>query len=311
VSPLLRGSILWATEQPIVRSLITRTPIFRQIAGRFVAGDDLEAGVAAVRELDGQGIAAMLDHLGEKVGSPAQAASAADDYIQALKRVRESPEFDANISVKLTQLGLDSGTDVALENMERLLQVAGETDPPTLVMIDMEARQYVDGTLDGYLQLRERHPNVGVCLQSYLHRTAADAQRIGGPSAIVRMTKGAYLEPPEVAYSSKRDVTRNFARIAATLLGSGATVHLATHDAKLVEGARRFIRERGIPRERYEFQMLYGIRRDIQQDLVRQDEPVRVYVPYGTQWYPYLTRRLAERPANVWFFLSNLLRRGG
>jgi proline dehydrogenase len=152
---------------------------------------------------------------------------------------------------------------------------------------------------------------MGVCLQAYLHRTAGDAQRIGGPKAIVRMAKGAYLEPPEVAMRTRAEVRRSFARVAATLLVGGGVVHLATHDEGLVAGAKRFVRTRSISRARYEFQMLYGVRRDLQADLVAEGEPVRVYVPYGTQWYPYLTRRLAERPANVWFFLSNLLRRGG
>lgn len=267
--------------------------------------------MAAARQLSGQGIAAMLDYLGENVSSPAQAAAAADAYIRALKRIRESPELDTNISVKLTQLGLDVSPDLCTENLEHVLQVASESDPATLVMIDMEASAYVDGTLDVYLRLRERYPHVGVCLQAYLFRTAEDALRIGGPEAIVRMAKGAYLEPPEIAYRTRREVRRSFARLSATLLGSGATVHFATHDPRLVQGARRFIRDRSISRGRYEFQMLYGIRRDLQAELVARGEPVRVYIPYGTEWYPYLTRRLAERPANIWFFLSNLVRRGG
>jgi proline dehydrogenase len=281
----------------------------RQLAGRFVAGDTLEAGMDAARALGQQGIAAMLDHLGENVTSPAQAAEATDVYIRALKRIREWPEIDCNISVKLTQLGLDSSIDLCLENMERVLQVASNGERSILVMIDMEARQYVDPTLHVYLALRAVYRNVGVCLQSYLHRTAADAIRVAGPNAIVRMAKGAYLESPEVAFRTRREVARNYARVAATLLVAGSTVHLATHDESLVEGARGFILSHGIPRERYEFQMLYGIRRNLQAQLVAGGEPVRVYIPYGTSWYPYLTRRLAERPANVWFFLSNLIRR--
>jgi proline dehydrogenase len=193
--------------------------------------------------------------------------------------------------------------------MERVLQVAAETDPPTLVMIDMEASEYVDGTLEVYLALRDLFPALGLALQTYLYRTADDARRISGPKAMVRMVKGAYLEPLEVAYQRRRDVSENYAKVAATLLTSGAVVHFATHDPRLLEGAKRFVRSRGIPSTRYEFQMLYGIRRDLQAALVAEGEPVRVYVPYGTQWYPYLTRRLAERPANIWFFVSNALRR--
>jgi proline dehydrogenase len=150
---------------------------------------------------------------------------------------------------------------------------------------------------------------VGVCLQAYLHRTPADARRIGGPGAIIRLAKGAYLEPPEVAISERAEVSRAYARLGATLLANGTTLHIASHDPQLVAGAKRFIARRAIPRERFEFQMLYGIRRDLQQALHGEGLPVRVYVPYGSEWYPYLTRRLAERPANVWFFLSNLVRR--
>jgi proline dehydrogenase len=158
------------------------------------------------------------------------------------------------------------------------------------------------------MALRGRYPNVGVCVQACLYRTAADVDRIAGPQATVRVCKGSYLEPSDIAMRSRREVRRSFAGLAATLLASGSIVHVATHDELLIEGARRFVHARAIPPGRYEFQMLYGIRRDLQAGLVREGEPARVYIPYGTQWYPYLTRRMAERPANVWFFLSNALR---
>jgi proline dehydrogenase len=195
------------------------------------------------------------------------------------------------------------------ENMERVLQVAAEVDPPTLVMIDMEASEYVDRTLDVYLGLRDRYSALGLAIQSYLHRSSRDVRRIAGPAAIVRMVKGAYLEPPEIALQPMRDIRRSYAQLSATLLASGAAVHFATHDERLVRGAKAFVRSRGYAHSRYEFQMLHGIRRDLQASLVSEGEPVRVYVPYGTEWYPYLTRRLAERPANLWFFASNLVRR--
>jgi proline dehydrogenase len=303
--------MLWVTERSWVRRVMTQNRLARRVADRFVAGDTLESGMAAASHLHRRGIRSMLDYLGENVESPAQAAHAADHYILGLKRIRESPEIDCNISVKLTQLGLDVSEDLCTENMERVLQVASEPDPATLVMIDMESAEYVGRTLDVYLGLRDRFPNLGVCIQAYLYRSADDVRRIGGPRAIIRMAKGAYLEPPEIAFRRSREVQRSFARLAATLLAMGSTIHIATHDEGLVEGARRFVRARSISSSRYEFQMLYGIRRDLQARLVREGEPVRVYIPYGTQWYPYLTRRLVERPANVWFFLSNLLRRGG
>jgi proline dehydrogenase len=311
VTTPLRAPTLWITERGFVRKLMTEHRLGRQVAGRFVAGDTLDAGIAAARSLDARGIAAMLDHLGENVTSPSQASEATDNYVRALKRLQEWPDIDCNMSVKLTQLGMDVSTDLCGENMERVLQTAAGPDRPILVMIDMESSEYVDRTLDVYLGLRDRYPSLGVCLQAYLYRTAEDVRRIAIPDAVVRVAKGAYLEPPEVAYRRRGEVRTNFGRLAATLLAAGSVVHLATHDVLLVEGARRFIRERGIAPDRFEFQMLYGIRRDLQARLEQEGEPVRVYIPYGTQWYPYLTRRLAERPANVWFFLSNLFRRGG
>ncbi len=308
---ILRIPTLWLTERRLVRRIVTETPMGRRVVQRFVAGDTLEDGMSAAQRLAERGIAAMLDHLGENVESAAQAAAATDSYIRALKRIQEAPDLDCNISVKLTQLGLDVSFDLCAENIERVLQAAAGQDRTTLVMIDMEARPYVDRTLQIYLGLRDRYPNVGVCLQAYLRRTAADAQRIGGPRAIVRVAKGAYLESVDFAFRTRREVRRSFTTIAATLLASGSVVHIATHDPGLVQGTERFVRARSISNRRYEFQMLYGIRRDLQRSLVAEGEPVRVYVPYGTQWYPYLTRRLAERPANVWFFLSNLFARGG
>jgi proline dehydrogenase len=305
---LAQALVLWLTERPLVRRIVQRSLPGRRFAGRFVAGDTLQDGLHAAEDLAGRGIAAMLDHLGENVESPEQAAAAADAYILALKQSRERTGLDCNISVKLTQLGLDAGVDVCVENVERVLQVAAETSPATLVMFDMEAHEYVDRTLDVYLSLRGRYPALGVCLQSCLRRTLADAQRIGGPDGIVRMTKGAYLEPSDLAFQRRSDVDRGYVQVGKHLLDAGSTVHFATHDERLVDGALEYADRTRVPRERYEFQMLYGIRRDLQSRLVEGGQPVRVYVPYGTQWYPYLTRRMAERPANAWFFVSNALR---
>ena len=276
-----------------------------------MAGDTLEDGMTVARALRSLRVASMLNHLGEEVESAGQAAEGADAYVRALKRIAEEPEVDCNISVKLTQLGLNSSRELCRENLDRVLQAAVGPERRTLVMIDMEGHEYVEPTLEVYLALRERYSNVGVCLQAYLYRSAGDCATIGGPGAILRMTKGAYLEPPEVAYQSRGEVRRNFARLAATLLLAGSTVHFATHDQRLIEGAKKFIQTRSISRTRYEFQLLYGVRRDLQARLAHEGEPVRVFIPYGTAWYPYLTRRLAERPANLWFFASNLFRRGG
>jgi proline dehydrogenase len=214
-------------------------------------------------------------------------------------------KVDCNVSVKLTQLGLDFSDELATANVEEVLKAATPGD--TLVMIDMESSVYVDRTLRVFHDLRRRHERVGVCLQAYLHRTPADVDALP-PASIVRLVKGAYLEPPEVAVGTRREVDRAFARLFSTMVSRGHTVHVATHDPKLLDGARRYVEREGIARRLVEYQMLYGVRRDLQTRLAADGLPVRVYVPYGTEWYPYLTRRLAERPANIWFFASNLVR---
>lgn len=273
------------------------------MALRFVAGETLDEGVAVARSLNEDGVGAMLDHLGENVATREQALEATEGYVAALKRIREEALPDANISMKLTQLGLDISEELCLDNAARVLDAANGT----LVMIDMEASEYVDRTLAVHAGLRERHENVGVCIQSYLRRTASDARALAAMGATVRVCKGAYLEPPDVAFADRDEVDRSYREVAATLLAAGCTVHLATHDPGLIRGAEGFVRDREAPSDRYEFQMLHGIRRDLRRRLSAAGHRVRVYIPYGSEWYPYLTRRLAERPANLWFFASNLL----
>ncbi len=297
---------------PVLR--LTRARWFRRIAtgrlgwlvaSRFVAGEHLDDAVRVASELGRGKVGAILDHLGENVTAPEHAADAVAAYLRALERIRDESALDLGISVKLTQLGLDFSKELCVANLERVMAVAIPAN--ILVMIDMESSVYVDRTIEVFRDLRERHEGIGVCLQSYLRRTAADAKRLP-PRSIVRLVKGAYLEPPEVAFESRREVDASFAQLTATLLGRDHTVHVATHDPKLIEGTTRFVERLGVPWSRVEFQMLYGVRRDLQRRLADDGYPVRVYVPYGTEWYPYLTRRLAERPANMWFFLSNLVR---
>ena len=302
----MRALILWVTGLRLVRRLVTGWSVGRWVAMRFVAGESVEDGIRAARSLAREGVPAMLDLLGENVSSEAQAAAAAENYVRALKRAHEAPELGANISVKLTQLGLDQSRELCVENLRRVLDAADGT----LVMIDMEGSDYTEATLSVYREMRADHSNVGVCIQAMLRRTATDALALATPEHTLRLCKGAYLEPEDVALPDKPAVDDAYARIGATLLAGGATVHLATHDERLVRGAQRFIASRAIPRDRLEFHMLYGIRRDLQRRLVREGYKVRVYVPYGDEWYPYLTRRLAERPANLWFFASQLVRVG-
>jgi proline dehydrogenase len=299
--------VLWLTGRPWFRKVAADSPLGRRVAHRFVAGETLDHAIAAARTLSRAGIAAMLDHLGENVTSTEQAAAAADSYVRALKRIHEADDLDCNIAIKLTQLGLDLSFDLCLENTARVLSAAAERG--TLVMIDMESHPYVDRTLRALHELRREYRGVGVALQSYLYRTTRDVFELpeGAP---VRLVKGAYLEPPSVAFPGRGDVDRNYARLFATLLSRGHPVHVATHDPRLIEGARRRVERRGLPWDLVEFQLLFGIRRDLQNRLAREHFPVRTYIPYGKEWYPYLTRRLAERPANIWFFLSNLVRMG-
>ncbi len=304
----VRAPVLWLTELAPVRALITRSGLGRRVALRFVAGERLEEGLRAARVLRRRGIAAMLDHLGENVTSEAQASAAADGYALALKRIREAKDLECNIAIKLTQLGLDRSLDLCLENTERVLAAAEPAG--ILVMIDMESSAYVDRTLEILRRLRSRHEGVGVAIQSMLRRSAEDVFALpdGAP---VRLVKGAYLEPSSVAYPTRAEVDRSFARLFATLLSRGHPVHVATHDPRLLAGACRLVERRGVPWGRIELQMLYGIRADLQRDYADRGYPVRAYVPYGAEWYPYLTRRLAERPANLWFFVGNLVRRTG
>lgn len=304
--PLTRAPVLWLTERPWVRRLATEGRLGRRFALRFVAGESLDDGIRSARSLETDGVAAMLNYLGENVERPDQAAAEADAYVRSLKRIEEDGLTGVNISIKLTQLGLDISPDVVLENASRVLEVAESAG--TLVMIDMESSEYVDRTLECFRALRAHTPRLGVCVQAYLRRSAEDVRELAAEGAIVRVCKGAYLEPGDVVYSTRGEVRESFARLTATLLAAGCEVHIATHDEGLIDGARGFLERRGMPSSTAEFQMLYGIRRDLQRDLAREGHAVRVYVPYGRQWYPYLSRRLAERPANLWFLLSNLVK---
>lgn len=304
--PLLRGPVLRLTGSRWFLRL-AEGPLGLVVASRFIAGRDLEDAVRTAKALDGRNISVILDHLGENVTAPDQVGDAVAAYVRALKRIRKEPFLDLGISVKLTQLGLDFSHALCVDSMERVLEAAKSAD--TLVMIDMESSRYVDRTLAVYRDLRERHARVGVCLQSYLRRTRNDVDEL--PSAsIIRMVKGAYLEPPDIAFTSRREVNAEFARLTATLLIRSHVVHVATHDPKLLDGTVAFVERHGIPWAQVELQMLLGVRRDLQDRLASQGYPVRVYVPYGIESTPYLTRRLAERPANMWFFVSNLVRTG-
>ena len=302
---VLRPLILRVAEHPWSRRIITGTRPGRAVAFRFVAGESLDEAMRVAASLDRRRITSMLDFLGENVTTPAQAESARAAYLNALAAIARAQNLDCAISLKPTQLGLDVSYETCLANVEPVIDAAKSQG--TVVMLDMESVGYVEPTLRVFREAHARYPKVGVALQSYLRRTERDLESLP-PGCRVRLVKGAYLEPPEVVFTNKREVDANFARLFTTLFARGHSIDVATHDPRLLEGVRRRVDASGEGWSRVEFQMLYGVRRDLQTRFAGKGYPVRVYIPYGTEWYPYLTRRLAERPANVWFFLSNLLR---
>jgi len=302
---VLRPLVLGVAEHPWTSRIVKRSRPGRAVASRFVAGGSLEDAMGVAASLDRRRITSMLDFLGENVRTEGQAETAEAAYLHALEGIRGAPDLDCAISLKLTQLGLDMSVDVCLAHVEPIVAEAARSG--TVVMIDMESVGYVEPTLRVFREAHARYAKVGVALQSYLRRTERDLDALPEGSRI-RLVKGAYLEPPEAVYTSKRDVDASYARLFTTLLARGHAIDVATHDPRLLEGVRRRVDAAGEGWSRVELQMLYGVRRDLQVRFAGQGYPVRVYVPYGTEWYPYLTRRLAERPANVWFFLSNLLR---
>ena len=304
---MLRAGLLWLSEQPRIFRFIRGNGLARRFASRFVAGETVESGVAALKDLNAAGITASLDMLGESVHNAAEARAARDTYLHTLDRI-QAARADANVSVKLTQMGLDIDEALCVENMRAILGRAQAHG--SFVRIDMEQSDYAERTL--HLFKRTLHPEfgntVGVVLQSYLRRTEQDVEQMIALGARVRLCKGAYQEPATVAFPDKRDVDQTYVRCMERLMLAGHYPGLATHDVRIIERAKAFARDKGIAPTRFEFQMLYGVRRDLQFRLRRDGYNVRVYVPFGTQWYPYLMRRLAERPANVAFLLGNVLR---
>lgn len=302
---VLRASFLYLSHRRGLQRFVTRQRLTAALAYRFVAGDRLSDAVRVVSDINRRGWSASLDHLGENVAEEAAARTAAEDYLAAFEQIA-SERLDANVSVKLTQLGLDIAPELCQELLIRILERAKQLD--NFVRIDMESSAYTQRTLDLVLEMHQRYPNCGVVLQSYLFRTTDDVRRANAGAVRVRLVKGAYDEPPSVAFPKKADVDAKFEAEMQELLLRGVYPAIATHDDRLIEATRAFARQQAIALDRFEFQMLYGIRRDLQERLLREGHRVRIYVPYGTEWYPYLMRRLAERPANLLFFVRSILR---
>ena len=283
----------------------------RRLASRFVAGLTVDEAIAACERVNAEGIAVSLDSLGESVTDEAEARVAAEVYHRLLREI-EARRLNANVSLKLTQMGMDTAPELAEEIVGGIVARAAAVG--SFVRIDMEGSAYTEVTVAMTERLHARFPgSVGTVLQAYLYRTEADAERLLGQGIRIRLCKGAYKEGPEVAFAAKADVDANFVKLMKRMVtysheGAGVFCGIATHDAAIVEEMCGFIRERGIAKNAFEFQMLYGIRRDLQRRLVREGFGVRVYIPFGAAWYPYFMRRLAERPANLLFLARNFFR---
>jgi proline dehydrogenase len=300
-----RAALLYLSQHHEYKNFFSKLPGFKQITRRFIAGENIDDAISAIRELNRPGITASFDHLGESTSSEAEAEADVREYLRALERI-EDTGVNSNVSVKLTQLGLDIDEGYCLQNTRRIVEAAKRYD--NFVRIDMEDSPKTEATLRIFKTLFREFGAVGIVLQAYLYGAEADLDEVLAMGARVRLCKGAYKEPETVAFPEKKDVDANFVKLMKKLLKSGVYHGIATHDEKMIAATKDFAAREGIPKDAFEFQMLYGVRRDLQLKLAGNGYRMRVYVPYGEYWYPYFMRRLAERPANVWFVLKNLLR---
>jgi proline dehydrogenase len=301
----VRSLFLFLSRQKHLRKWMETSPFARNLSRRFVAGETLEQVLAVSRKLNGEGISVTLDHLGESVNTLAEAAQARDVYLRTLSAIHEAG-ITGNVSLKLTQFGLDLSPAQCRANVEELVRRAAELGG--FVRVDMESSEYTGRTLDLVTGLHGQYQAVGTVIQAYLRRSRADVENLCAQGIRVRLCKGAYLEPPSVAFPKKEDVDRNYVELMKLLLDTGVYPAIATHDAKMINATKAHAALRKLPCDAFEFQMLYGIRRDLQRQLVAEGYRMRLYVPFGQAWYPYYMRRLAERPANVFFILRNLFR---
>jgi proline dehydrogenase len=308
---MLRQSLLFLSDSPAARRFVTRTPLSRNLAERFVAGDTLEDALIAAKALNEDGLTVTLDYLGEAVQTRDEADAATEMAIRTLEGIA-TDDIQGNISIKPTQLGLDFDADFCEENVVRVLERArelGDGEGELFVRLDMESSDYAERTVALVESLWARgYRNVGTVLQSYMRRTPDDLRRLNALGSRVRLVKGAYKEPESVAFQDKAEVDRMFVEEMKTLLDEGTYPAIATHDEAMISATRRYAFERGVSTRSFEFQMLYGIARDAQQRLREEGYNVRVYVPFGDSWYPYLMRRMAERPANLMFVVNAVVR---
>jgi proline dehydrogenase len=302
---MLRAILLKLSESKGFANFVTSNAKMRQMAHRFVAGETLDEAIAAARASNDAGMLASLDYLGENVATPADAQKARDAYLEIFERI-STEKLQANVSCKLTQLGLDLSVEFCEGLLLSIVERAVGYD--NFLRVDMEGSVYTQRTIEVVKRVRTRNPAVGTVIQSYLYRSEADVQDLLAYGCRFRLCKGAYKESAEVAYPRKADVDANYVKLMQMLLASGFYHGIATHDPKMIGATIRFAAAKQIAKDDFEFQMLYGVRTDLQKRLVRDGYRVRIYIPYGRDWFPYFMRRLAERPANVAFFLRNFLR---
>jgi len=307
---MLRTFFVRLSENPSLRNFAERSSLGRRVSGRFVAGTEIADAVRATQAINRAGMSVSIDNLGENVTNPDEARLSAQLYHQILDAIT-AYQLNANISLKLTHMGLDVDEQLARGIVSDLVSKAASMNPPGFVRVDMEGSPYTQRTLDFVHELHRMPGNansVGTVIQSYLKRSESDVEKLLAEKIRIRLCKGAYKEAPDIAFAAKSDVDANYVKLMKTLMKSGIYHGLATHDENIVRQAEAFAISEKLAPDSFEFQMLYGIRRDLQQRLVRKGWRVRIYIPFGTEWYPYFMRRLGERPANVFFIARNLLR---
>lgn len=308
---MLRALFISLAENRALRGVAERSSLGQRLSSRFVAGTQIGDVLQATRKVNLSGCAVSIDNLGENVTNADEARASAAIYHQLLDEIA-SQKLNANISVKLTHMGLDVDEKLAHDQVASLVAKAARTNPQNFVRVDMEGSPYIPRTLELVHELHRAPENkgcVGAVIQSYMHRSESDVERLLADGIRIRLCKGAYKEPAEIAFQKKSEVDDNYMKLMKILLKSRVYHGLATHDEKIIREAKAFAIREKVPRDAFEFQMLHGIRRDLQQSLVKEGWRMRVYIPFGTEWYPYLMRRLAERPANVFFIAKNLFRR--
>jgi proline dehydrogenase len=307
---MLRAFFVHLSENPSLRSLAEQSSLGRRVSGRFVAGTEIADAVSATQAINRVGMGVTIDNLGENVTNPDEAQHSAQLYHQILDAIIAN-QLNANISLKLTHMGLDVDENLARDIVSGLVAKAASMNPPGFVRVDMEGSPYTQRTLDFVHELHRMPGNanaVGTVIQAYLRRSESDIEKLLAEGIRVRLCKGAYKESAEIAFAAKSEVDASYIKLMKVLMKSGIYHGLATHDESIVQQAQAFATAEKLSRDSFEFQMLYGIRRDLQQRLVREGWRVRIYIPFGTEWYPYFMRRLGERPANVLFIARNLLR---